>query len=220
MTREWYMPPQIVSWSSEDSSNSARVTAAMLQPPLFHSALPSYYNFGTIGFILACQVAFAINTYGRLYNENGQLGDWWTNATEAEYKRRSQCFLDQYGNFTIDGLDDKPMHVNSQIFVEEAIGNSAAIDGAFLAWQQRRIDHPETDADLPGLQHWTHEQLFFIAYANSFCSGTSKEAAVSRALSGDYGMPKPLAIKGTLQNSQFFRQHFGCKVKESTCKMW
>ena len=29
------------------------------------------------------------------------VADWWTQATLANYLDRAQCFIDQYGNFTV-----------------------------------------------------------------------------------------------------------------------
>ena len=31
--------------------------------------------------------------------------DWWSNIEDKEFQKRSQCFVEQYGNFTVTQLE-------------------------------------------------------------------------------------------------------------------
>ena len=33
--------------------------------------------------------------------KTGNLADWWSNKEDKEFKNRAQCFVDQYGSFTV-----------------------------------------------------------------------------------------------------------------------
>ena len=41
---------------------------------------------------------------GRLFNETGQMEDWWTEQSVQNFVERQQCFIDQYNNYTLFGL--------------------------------------------------------------------------------------------------------------------
>jgi endothelin-converting enzyme len=99
------------------------------------------------------------------------------------------------------------------------VADAGGIDTAFLAWQKHRKDCPEQDTDLPGLEKWTHEQLYFIAFANSWCSVSKKEALIDQVF-GDTHAPSQFRVKGSLQNSKYFKENFGCASKEPVCKIW
>ena len=34
----------------------------------------------------------------------GNVEDWWTDNEDIEFRKRSQCFVNQYGNFTVTQL--------------------------------------------------------------------------------------------------------------------
>lgn len=40
---------------------------------------------------------------GHLYNELGNLEDWWTMKSNSAYEQLSQCFVEQYNNYTLYG---------------------------------------------------------------------------------------------------------------------
>jgi len=40
---------------------------------------------------------------GRLYDKYGNLENWWSNKSTLEFKKKSQCMIDQYSKFTFQG---------------------------------------------------------------------------------------------------------------------
>jgi predicted metalloendopeptidase len=52
---------------------------------------------------------FAINNIfvtGRKYDRNGNMRQWWTNATVDEYVKRSACYIEQYSSYRLVEIDD------------------------------------------------------------------------------------------------------------------
>lgn len=43
------------------------------------------------------------NLLGQQYNKDGNRIQWWTDESIAEFKQRTQCFVDQYSNYTLQG---------------------------------------------------------------------------------------------------------------------
>ena len=41
---------------------------------------------------------------GQQYDKNGNRVNWWTKNSTAEFKKRTQCFVDQYSNYTQQGV--------------------------------------------------------------------------------------------------------------------
>lgn len=42
---------------------------------------------------------------GREYDERGNLNHWWNNKTIDNFKQQTQCIVDQYSKFQLDGLN-------------------------------------------------------------------------------------------------------------------
>ena len=74
-----------------------------------HTALIIWYT----PFTQAWQpIARTINSdQGRLYDQDGNMEQWWSNISIAAFTTHAQCFIDQYDNFSmlIDGTEN---HVN------------------------------------------------------------------------------------------------------------
>lgn len=107
-----------------------------------------------------------------------------------DFEDRAQCFIDQYSEFTVHGKDSE-LHVNGRLVQGESIADSGGISAAFHAWSKR--DEAHSDPQLPGLSEFSKEQLFFISYANWWCSKTTPEAA-QEAIYNDPHPPKPARI--------------------------
>ena len=43
---------------------------------------------------------------GRRYDKEGNLKQWWTEATVSEYERRVQCIVEQYSQYSVSELGD------------------------------------------------------------------------------------------------------------------
>ena len=49
---------------------------------------------------LTCHVTFPFQT-GRQSDKDGKTLSWWTNETLTRYLDRAQCFIEQYGNYSL-----------------------------------------------------------------------------------------------------------------------
>jgi endothelin-converting enzyme len=99
----------------------------------------------------------------------------------------------------------------------ENIADAGGVSAAFAAWKKREAAKP--DESLPGLDHFTHDQLFFVFYANWWCGKIRKEQAINY-IYVDPHSPAFARILGTTSNSRAFRESFNCPVKEPTCELW
>ncbi|KAL1601682.1 hypothetical protein SLS60_006597 [Paraconiothyrium brasiliense] len=140
-----------------------------------------------------------------------------SNETVKAFEKRAECFVDQYAGYTVPGPDDKPLHVNGRLTLGENIADAGGLSASFQAWKRRA--HKKPNHDLPGLDHFTQDQLFFVSYSNWWCGKTRKETAIQRIYTDPHA-PKWARILGTMANSREFRESFKCKEKQPTCQLW
>ena len=119
----------------------------------------------------------AFDSTGRHYDQIGNYTDWWDNKTVEAFKDKAQCFVDQYHEFTVQKPDGGSLHVNGRLTLGENIADAGGVNAAFSAWKENEAKDPSQL--LPGLQHLSKEQVFFISYANFWCGKIRPETAVN-----------------------------------------
>ncbi|OJJ87414.1 M13 family metallopeptidase [Aspergillus glaucus CBS 516.65] len=215
---EWDMSAPTVNAYYNTPGNEIAFPAGIMQSPVFYGpSAPLYLTYGAFGAVSGHELSHAFDSSGRHYDETGNYTDWWDEKTVAGFEERAQCFVDQYSEFTVTGPDSKPLHVNGRLTLGENIADAGGLGAAFHAWKKR--DESKPDSLLPGLSTFSKEQLFFVSYANWWCSKTTKEAAES-AIYNDPHAPKPARIIGTMANSREFKEAFQCSSREPVCKLW
>lgn len=214
---EWGMTASTVNAYYSPSGNEIVFPAGIMQFPVFDAEAPAYVSYGAFGSVAGHELSHAFDSSGRHYNKEGKYIDWWSNATVQAFEERAQCFVDQYSNFTVLGSDDKPHHVNGRLTLGENIADAGGLSAAFQSWRRRAAVKP--NQDLPGLEHFSQSQLFFVSYSNWWCGKSRKDTAVERIFTDPHA-PKRFRILGTMNNSREFREAFDCPAKEPTCELW
>jgi endothelin-converting enzyme len=219
VTVKWRMPAATVNAYQDILHNTMFFPAGIVQPPFFHKDYPSYINFGGIGMIIGHEISHGFDGTGRRYDAQGNLRDWWTDSTSTEVRRREQCFVDQYNNFTFEGPGGQTMHMNGDLTANENMADTNGLDAAYKAWKIYNEKHPEENFELPGLEHFSSDQLFFMSFAYNWCSNQTPERRANRARVDQHALEQ-FRVLGSLQNSVNFKQSFGCKEKGATCTVW
>ncbi|KIW32984.1 uncharacterized protein PV07_04489 [Cladophialophora immunda] len=214
---QWDMTVPTVNAYYNPPGNEIVFPAGIMQFPVFDVDVPQYLSYGAFGSVSGHELSHAFDSTGRHYDQNGNFTDWWTEKTVENFKKRAECFVEQYANFTVPGPDDKPLHVNGRLTLGENIADAGGLAAAFAAWKKRAAEKP--NQDLPGLEFFTQEQLFFVNYANWWCGKTRKETAIQRIYLDPHA-PKFARILGTMANSRDFRESFQCEKKEPVCELW
>ncbi|KAL8775638.1 MAG: hypothetical protein Q9209_000134 [Squamulea sp. 1 TL-2023] len=149
-----------------------------MQPPIFYDpSLPPYISYGPFGSISGHELTHAFDSGGRHFDQNGNYTDWWDDQTVQAFKARTDCFVEQYSNFTILDPEGRTLHVNGKLTLGENIADAGGLSAAFHAWKE--IEKKQPGQLLPGLQQFTKEQMFFITYPSLFCGKTRQERAVN-----------------------------------------
>lgn len=214
---EWGMTVPTVNAYYNPPGNEIVFPAGIMQFPVFDVEVPQYLSYGAFGSVSGHELSHAFDSTGRHYDQNGNYTDWWTEKTVTEFTKRADCFVDQYHNFTLAGNDGESIHVNGKLTLGENIADAGGVSAAFAAWKKRAAENP--NQDLPGLDFFTQDQLFFVNYANWWCGATRKETAINRIYTDPHA-PKWARILGTMANSRDFKEAFQCKKTEPVCELW
>lgn len=200
--------------------NSMTILAGISQLPVFHHDLPGYALYGGLGSVIGHELTHGFDSNGYKYNEDAEFRAWWDNSTVTQFTERTRCFVDQYAKYEVDVGDGRRKNVDGELTLGENLSDAGGLRVAFEAWLEDRKEMPNArDQSLPGLENFTHEQLFFIFNANIWCD--SHTAAVRASLlQSDNHAPNRYRILGGAANSRAFREAFNCPVKEPECELF
>ena len=82
-----------------------------------------------IGVVIGHEITHLFDDFGRQYDKDGNKIQWWTAETISQFVERKKCIIDQYGNYTMDLINQS---VNGNLTQGENIADIGGLKGAFL----------------------------------------------------------------------------------------
>lgn len=189
---EWGMSAPTVNAYYNPPGNEIVFPAGIMQAPVFYDpSVPKYLSYGAFGAVAGHELSHAFDSSGRNYDQNGNYTDWWDKSTIEAFRTKTDCFVNQYSNYSIP-TKDGPLYVNGKLTLGENIADAGGLTAAFQSWRLR--DNEKADLRLPGLDHFTKEQVFFLAYGLTWCGKMREETAVTRVYTDPHS-PNQYRIK-------------------------
>ncbi|KAL7727927.1 hypothetical protein ACLKA6_019488 [Drosophila palustris] len=216
----WATSPSNVNAFHTFQSNAITVPIAILQFPFYDLGLEAL-NYGSIGSILGHELTHGFDDSGRRFDRAGNMVEWWSNQTINEYVNRTDCFVDQYSHYYLSDIGE---YIDGELTLGENIADNGGMREAYLAYRLYVKEVGRERLKLPGLEHYTHEQLFFIAFGNLWCE--TYTPAASRYALEDTHCPGQIRLKGVLANSEEFARTFKCasgtpmNPGQPRCRIW
>ncbi|XP_048589542.1 endothelin-converting enzyme 2 [Nematostella vectensis] len=221
---EWYTGPQTVNAFYMRTRNEINVHAAILASPFYHgSNAPRAINFGGIGMVLAHELSHGFDDVGRLYNKNGEIvAQWWSNYSIKGFANKTECMVEQYNNYSVNLPGLGRLYLRGENTLGENIADNGGLKVAFRAYENWIKQNGE-EAIVPGLKKTNH-QMFFISYAQLWCSEFSTDKQFSRINRDSHSLPY-FRVIGALQNSEEFAEAFHCPKGSymnpvRKCRVW
>lgn len=217
---EWISGAAVVNAFYSSSYNQIVFPAGILQPPFFGLDQAMSLNFGGIGMVIGHEIIHGFDDSGRNFDKDGNLVDWWSAESARNFKQKSQCIIDQYGNFQWDLAGGQNLSgINT---LGENIADNGGIRQAYEAYMAWVKDNGE-ELPLPGLK-LNHQQLFFLNFAQVWCGDYRPEYA-SNSIKTDVHSPGKFRVIGSLQNFEKFSEAYQCKASDamnpaSKCHVW
>ncbi|XP_043211952.1 LOW QUALITY PROTEIN: neprilysin-1-like [Amphibalanus amphitrite] len=217
--------PIVVNAFYEQTLNSITFPAAILAPPFFDDGL-QVLNYGAIGSVVGHEYTHGFDDVGSQFDAVGNLVSWWSDQTSAEFRQRADCVRDQYGNYSLPGLEafTNDSHVNGLLTLGENIADNGGLARAYEGYFDQYVRRHGPEPPLPALTNFTAEQLFFIAFGQMWCSSETPEYLHSRLLMDPHS-PRRVRVHGTVSNSVAFAAAFSCPTAapmnpEHKCIVW
>lgn len=166
------------------------------------------------------------------------MKQWWNNATIKAFRHRTQCIIDQYSRYRIEEVGQ---YLNGRMTQGENIADNGGLKQAFrvtllrhhnagqltfvlhLQAYRKWVQSHGSELDLPAL-NLTHDQLFFLNYAQIWCGTNRPEDAINKLRSSVHS-PGFARVLGPLSNSKDFAKAYNCPLGSpmnptSKCSVW
>lgn len=212
---EWSMTPPTVNAYYDPQMNNINFPAGILQPPFFDKQMDDAVNFGAIGAVVGHELTHGFDDEGRQFDAKGNLRDWWTPKDADAFETRTQCIVDEYGGFVVDG----DLKLNGKLTLGENTADNGGLRVAYAALMTSLAGKMPPKRD--GL---TAQQRFFLGWGQIWCENESKEIRRLQAQTNPHSLGS-FRVNGTVSNSPEFAQAFGCKagdamVRPKACRVW
>lgn len=191
--------------------------AGILQSPFFSNHFPNAMNFGGIGMVVGHELTHGFDDHGSQFNEIGKMENWWKNETYQKFHNKTQCIEDQYSKY-----EPQPgYHINGFLTLGETIADLGGIKMAYQTYKRLHGDELSQPSIVPG---FTNEQLFFLSYAQVWCSKENSESQKLK-IRTDPHPPHKYRVIGTLSNIPEFGNAFKCSANSTMnptkkCFVW
>ncbi|KAH8039819.1 hypothetical protein HPB51_009075 [Rhipicephalus microplus] len=204
---EEYVGSAVVNAFYNRVANSIAFPAGILQSPFYGYGLPPSVNMGAIGSIIGHEITHGFDDAGSQFDFEGNLRNWWTHDTRNKFLERAKCFIDQYGTIVDPQADMNLNGINTQ---GENIADNGGIREAFRAYRisLAKLGKPNGIA-LPGLQHFTSDQIFFISTATAWCTNMRTQE-LKNDIQYDTHSPSKYRVNIPMGNLVEFSHAFGC----------
>jgi predicted metalloendopeptidase len=176
---EWAMTPQTVNAVNLPLQIGLNFPAAILERPFFDAKANDAFNYGAIGAVIGHEISHTFDDQGAAFDVKGRLDNWWTKEDFAHFQQSGQALVAQYNQY-------KPfpdLAVNGQQTLGENIADNAGLAASYDAWRASLGGKPA-----PADQGLAGDQLFFLAYAQSWQTKT-REAAQRQQILTDVHAP-------------------------------
>ena len=214
----WYMTPQQVNAYYNPLANEIAFPAGIMQPPFFDRDFPMAMNYGAMGMVMAHEVSHGFDDSGRKFSPTGELTEWWAPEVAERFEERAACLEAQYSGYEVQ----PDLFVNGKLTLGENIADLGGIKQshrAYTRWREQNGAEPE----IAGL---TNDQLFFVAYAQAWCSVQTPESEAERVQRDPHSPPR-FRVNGPVRNVRVFGEAFGCEVgqplypeEDDICVIW
>ena len=143
----WEMSAATVNAYYHPFKNIIVFPAAILQAPFYSLKQSSSQNYGGIGAVIAHEISHAFDNNGSLFDEFGNLNNWWTDEDSAHFKQLAQKMIEEF-----DGIPFAGQKVNGKLTVSENIADAGGLSCA--------LEAAKTEADLMPKNSLLTGQLF------------------------------------------------------------
>ena len=204
---EWEMFPQTYNAYYDPTNNEIVVPACNIIVPGFEGRMPDdAVLYGIIGgSTFGHEITHGFDDQGSLYDENGNLNDWWSKEDRAKFIAKTKLIVEQYNNYKV--LDS--IHLNGENTQGE---NIADLGGVIMGLEALRKTKQGQSNELIG--GYTAEQRYFLAYGYAWMVNRT-DASLAKRIHTDVHSPSEFRVNGPLSDIDAFYKAFNIKKSDA-----
>lgn len=214
---DWQMTPPTVNAYYDPTLNELALPAGQLQAPFFGRTFHPAVNFGsTGGGTIGHEMTHGFDDEGSQFDADGNLRDWWSASTKKQFADATKCVADQYSHYeAVPGV-----HLDGKLTAGENIADNGGVKLAYEAYKAWR-----EGKDVPRqVEGYSDDQLYYLAYAQSWCEKVTPELLETMAHSNPHSPPM-WRVNGVIVNQPGFGAAFSCKAGTpmnpgKQCSVW
>ncbi|HXI02167.1 MAG TPA: M13 family metallopeptidase [Candidatus Saccharimonadales bacterium] len=213
---EWFMTPPTVNAYYNPLFNEMVFPAGIMQRPFFNKDFPAAMNYGGMGMAMGHELTHGFDDQGRKFDKEGRKREWWEAPAVEKFDKAAACVKNLYDGFEIQGE-----HLNGQLTLGENIADFGGIREAYNGYKKWEGRHGVPESPVPGL---TSDQLFFVGFAQSWCTLSKPEFEKMMVKVNPHSPPK-FRVNAPLSNFDTFAETFKCEKgtpmhPDKVCEVW
>jgi putative endopeptidase len=200
---EWDMFPQTYNAYYDPSNNEIVFPAAAFIVPGYDDAeLDDAAMWGYVGAsYIGHEITHGFDDEGRLYDDKGNLHNWWTAKDSTEFTKRAEGIIKEFNAFEpLPGY-----HINGTVTQGENIADLGGLEIGLTAFKKTQAY--KDNKMIAGL---TPLQRFFLGYALSWLYETRDERTKTQILTDPHA-PEKYRVNGPMVNIDEFYKAFNVK---------
>ena len=200
---EWDMEPQTYNAYYDPANNEIVVPACNIIVPGFEGRMPDdAILYGIIGgSTFGHEITHGFDDQGSLYDENGNLRDWWTKEDREKFVAKTKRIVRQFDNYVIlDSLHLKGANSQGE--------NIADLGGVIMGYEAFMKTKQGQSKEL--INGYTPSQRYFLAYGYAWMVNMTDAAMAKQVMSNEHA-PAPFRVIGPLSNVEEFYKAFDVK---------
>ncbi len=204
----WLMSALTVNAYYNPQENSINFPIALLEYELYNVDNSYYKNLGSLGSIIAHEITHAFDNNGALFDEKGNLNNWWTKQDYKEFENLQEQVVNYYSEYKVNGKV-----VDGKKTVSENIADLGAVSCI---------------VDIANSKGATNEELkeLFESYANIWASESTEEYLKLLLIMDNHSLDK-IRVNAVLSTIEEFYEIYNIteddemyKTKEERVKVW
>jgi len=174
-------------------------------------------NFGGIGMVMGHELTHGFDDQGRKFDGKGVMREWWEPSASTKFNERAQCVETLYG-----GIEALPgLKLNGKLTLGENIADFGGIKAAYAGYKDWQKDKREA----PLVQGLSNDQLFFLGFAQGWCTLSTDESRRLLAMIDSHSPPRE-RVNVPLAHFPGFWEAWQCRpgtpmhAGASACEVW
>ncbi len=200
---EWDMYPQTYNAYYDPASNEIVVPACNIIVPGFEGRMPDdAILYGIIGgSTFGHEITHGFDDQGSLYDENGNLKDWWTKEDRVKFVAKTKLIVSQFDNYVVlDSLHLKGANTQGE--------NIADLGGVIMGYEAfKKTKQGQSEDKIGG---FTPAQRYFLAYGYAWMINSTDASLAKQVMSNEHA-PAEYRVIGPLSDIEEFYKAFNIK---------